>query len=113
MRQPSRGQVWQANLSPTKGPETHGTRPCLIITVDRFNHGPADLIVVLPLTTRDKGIPFHVLVNPPEGGLSKRSFIRCEEIRCISKQRLVEYMGDIAASSLEEVSDYVRILLAL
>ena len=80
MRKPSRGQVWRANLSPTKGHETHGTRPCLIITVDRFNHGPADLVVVLPITTREKGIPFHVSVNPPEGGLSERSFIKSEEI---------------------------------
>ncbi|MCK5827307.1 type II toxin-antitoxin system PemK/MazF family toxin [Candidatus Bipolaricaulota bacterium] len=113
MRKPSRGQVWRANLSPTKGHETHGTRLCLIITVDRFNHGPADLVVVLPLTTTEKSIPFHVLVNPPEGGLSKRSFIKSEQLRCISKQRLVEYIGDIAASTMEEVSDYVRILLDL
>ena len=113
MRQPSRGQIWRANISPTKGHETYGTRPCLIITVDRFNHGPADLVVVLPLTTREKGIPFHVQVRPPEDGLSERSFIKCEEPRCISKQRLVEYMGDVAASTLEEVSDYVRILLDL
>ena len=113
MRQPSRGQVWRANLSPTTGHETHGTRPCLIITVDRFNHGPSDLVVVLPFTTREKGIPFHILVSPPEGGLSERSFIKCEELRCISKQRLVEYMGDIAASSLEVASDYIRILLGL
>lgn len=113
MHQPSRGQVWRANLSPTKGHETRGTRPCLIITVDQFNHGPADLVVVLPITTREKGIPLHVPVDPPEGGLSERSFIKCEELRCISKERLVEYIGDMAASTLEEVSDYVRILLDL
>ena len=113
MRQPSRGQVWRANLSPTKGHETRGTRPCLIITVDQFNHGPADLVVILPITTREKGIPLHVPVDPPEGGLSERSFIKCEEVRCISKERLVEYIGDMAASTLEEVSDYVRILLDL
>ena len=113
MRQPSRGQVWRVNLSPTKGHETRGTCPCLIITVDQFNHGPADLVVVLPITTREKGIPLHVPVDPPEGGLSERSFIKCEEVRCISKERLVEYIGDMAASTLEEVSDYVRILLDL
>ena len=113
MLQPSRGQVWRANLSPTTGHETRGIRPCLIITVDQFNHGPADLVVVLPFTTKEKGIPFHILVSPPEGGLSERSFIKCEELRCISKQRLVEYMGDVSASSIEEASDYVRILLGL
>ncbi len=113
MYQPSRGQVWRVSLNPTKGHETRGMQPCLIITVDRFNHGPADLIVVLPITTREKGIPFHIQVSPPEGGLSERSFIKCEEPRCISKQRLVEYMGDMASSTMEEVSDYVRILLGL
>jgi mRNA interferase MazF len=113
MRQPSRGQIWQADLSPTTGHETHGMRPCLIVTVDRFNHGPAGLVVVLPITTREKGIPFHVLIDPPEGGLTKRSFVKCEEPRCISKDRLVEYIGDVISSTLEAVSGYLRILLDL
>ncbi|MGB2983300.1 MAG: type II toxin-antitoxin system PemK/MazF family toxin [Candidatus Bipolaricaulia bacterium] len=113
MRQPSRGQVWQVNLSPTEGHETHGTRPCLIATVDRFNHGPAGLVVVLPITSREKGIPFHVLVVPPEGGLTKRSFVKCEEPRCISKDRLVEHVGEVSSEVMEEVADYLRILLGL
>ena len=113
MPQPSRGQIWQVNLSPTKGHETHGIRPCLVVTVDRFNHGPAGLVVVLPITSREKGIPFHVLVTPPEGGLTTRSFIKCEEPRCISKDRLVEHIGDVISSTMETVSGYLRILLDL
>ena len=111
--QPSRGQVWQVSLSLTKGHETRGTRPCLIVTVDRFNHGPAGLVVVLPITSREKGIPFHVLISPPEGGLTKRSFVKCEEPRCISKDRLVEHIGDVSTEVMEEVADYLRILLDL
>lgn len=113
MPQPSRGQIWQVNLSPTKGHETHGIRPCLVVTVDRFNHGPAGLVVVLPITSREKGIPFHVLISPPEGGLTKRSFVKCEEPRCISKDRLVEHIGDVISSTMETVSGYLRILLDL
>ncbi|MFC2078316.1 type II toxin-antitoxin system PemK/MazF family toxin [Candidatus Bipolaricaulota bacterium] len=49
----------------------------------------------------------------PEGGLTKRSFVKCEETHCISKDRLVEHIGDLAAPTMEEVSDRLRILLSL
>jgi len=111
--EPSRGEVWQANLSPTKGHETRGTRPCLVISVDPFNQGPAGLVVVLPITTRDKGTPLHVAVDPPEGGLEKRSFVKCEEPRSISKDRLTKRLGELTAQTMEEVSDRLQILLGL
>jgi len=113
MSEPSRGEVWQADLSPTKGHETRGTRPCLIVSVDPFNRGPAGLVVVLPITTRDKGIPLHIAMDPPEGGLAKRSFVKCEEPRSISKDRLTARVGEIGARTMEEVSDRLRILLGL
>lgn len=113
MPQPSRGQVWLVNLSPTTGHETQGTRPCLIASVDPFNHGPAGLVVVLPITSREKSIPLHVSVAPPEGGLSKRSFIKCEEPRCISKNRLTEPLGELGAETMAEVNDRLRIVLGL
>ena len=109
----SRGEVWLANLSPTKGHETRGTRPCLIVSVDPFNRGPAGLVVVLPITTREKGIPLHVAVNPPEGGLEKRSFVKCEEPRSISKDRLTRRLGELDAPTMEEVDDRLRIVLGL
>lgn len=68
--QPARGEVWSVNLDPSKGREQAGRRPALILSVDQFNHGPAELVVVIPITSKAKGIPFHVSVNPPEGGLS-------------------------------------------
>ena len=109
----SRGEVWLANLSPTKGHETRGTRPCLIVSVDPFNRGPAGLVVVLPITTREKGIQLHVAVNPPEGGLEKRSFVKCEEPRSISKDRLTRRLGELDAPTMEEVDDRLRIVLGL
>jgi len=111
--EPSRGEVWQANLSPTKGHETRGTRPCLIVSVDLFNHGAAGLVVVLPITTREKGIPLHVAVNPPEGGLARRSFVKCEEPRSISRDRLTRRLGELAASTIAKVSDRLQIVLGL
>lgn len=113
MAEPSRGEIWLVDLAPTRGREQTGTRPGLVISVDRFNEGPAELVVVVPITTQAKGIPFHVPVDPPEGGLDRRSFIKCEDLRSVSKERLVRALGPVEASTLDDVDDRLRILLGL
>ena len=49
---PSRGEIWMVDLNPTRGHEQAGVRPALVVSVDTFNHGPAGLAVVLPVTSR-------------------------------------------------------------
>ena len=53
---PSRGEVWDLNFDPTLGHEQAGTRPALILSVDLFNEGPADLVVVVPLTRSARAV---------------------------------------------------------
>ena len=113
MPDPARGEVWLANLDPTRGHEQAGTRPCLIVSVDLFNQGPAGLIVVLPLTTRERGIPFHVEIKPPDGGVRVRCFIKCEDVRSISKDLLSAHWGSVSATIIAAVEDRLRILLGL
>jgi mRNA interferase MazF len=52
MSQASRGEIWLVGLDPTKGRDQSGMRPALIISVDIFNHGPAELVVVIPITSK-------------------------------------------------------------
>ncbi len=113
MPQPSRGEVWMVDLNPTRGREQAGRRPALVVSVDPFNHGPAALVVVLPITSKEKGIPFHIEIRPPEAGLKKRSFIKCEDVRSIAKERLSRRMGAIRPLSQAAVDDRLRILLGL
>jgi mRNA interferase MazF len=98
---PSRGEIWFLHLDPTRDPEQAGSRPALVMSVDAFNHGPADLVVVLPVTSRANGIPFHVAVAPPEGGIRQPSFIKCEDVRSVSRARLRERWGTVAPDTLE------------
>ncbi len=109
----SRGEVWLVNLSPTRGHEQAGRRPVLIISADPFNHGPAELVVTVPLTTRDRGIPLHVRVEPPDGGLKEASFVKCEDVRSVSTERLERRLGTVSARALANVEDRIRILLDL
>ena len=110
---PSRGEIWAADLNPPRGHEQGGTRPVLIISVDLFNQGPSGLVIVVPISTKDKRVRSQVPIEAGEGGVRTRSFIKCEAIRSISTQRLQGRWGAVAAATLTAVEDRLRILLAL
>ena len=84
--EPGRGEIWYARLDPVAGHEQGGERPCLVVSDDRFNRSRAKLAVVLPITRTERGLASHVRIDPPEGGLQAVSFIKCEDVRSISKQ---------------------------
>ena len=110
---PSLGEVWFVALDPTQGREQAGTRPALVVSVDEFNHGPAELALVVPITNREKGIALHVPIEPPEGGWNVRSFAKPEDLRSVSTGRLVKRSGSVAPETLEKVRDRLRILMDL
>ncbi len=113
MADPRRGEIWLADLRPTRGREQTGRRPVLILSVNFFNAGPADLIVILPLTSTQRDIPLHVKISKGDGGARKDSAILCEAIRSISKDRLVTRWGALSREAVAEVEDRLRILLGL
>lgn len=113
MVKPRRGEIWLVDLNPTRGHEQAGKRPALVISVDLFNSGPAELAVVLPITTRDKKIPLHVEVSPPEGGMKEASFVKCEDIRSVSTERLLARLGEVSRDTMTTVEDRIRVLLGL
>jgi mRNA interferase MazF len=110
---PCRGEVWIANLDPTQGHEQAGTRPALILSVDPFNASVAGLCIAVPITSKPKGIPYHVEVDPPEGGLTIRSYIKCEDVRSLSNQRFSRRLGPLRPQTVAQVEDMTRRLLGL
>ncbi|MGC9317493.1 MAG: type II toxin-antitoxin system PemK/MazF family toxin [Armatimonadota bacterium] len=113
MSTPARGEVWYADFNPVRGHEQAGHRPALVVSADLFNAGPANLVVVLPMTTVDRGIPLHVAVEPPEGGVRERSLIKCEDIRSIDQRRLTRRLGVVSQETMARVDDHLRALLVL
>jgi len=111
---PLRGEVWLIDLNPVRGREQAGRRPALVLSADRFNRSRADRAVVVPITTRERRVPLHVRVDPPEAGLRRRSFILCEDIRSVSIERLHgAALGRVTTQTIAAVADRVRILLDL
>jgi mRNA interferase MazF len=111
--EPSRGDVWDLGLDPARGHEQAGVRPALIVSVDIFNEGLAELVVVIPITRTQRRVRWDVQANPPEGGLVSVSFIQCENVRSVSKTRLKRLRGRVSASTILQVEDRLRILLGL
>jgi mRNA interferase MazF len=109
----SRGEIWVIEFDPIRGREQAGTRPGLVVSVDIFNHGPSELAVAIPITSRFKKNPFHVRVEPPEGGVALLSYVKCEDVKSISTSRLVRRLGKVSTKTLSDVEDRLRILLGL
>lgn len=110
---PHRGEVWRVDLETVRGHEQGGQRPAVVVSANTFNAGPTGLIVICPLTTRERRIRFHVPLEPPEGGLRMRSFVLCDQVRTLSRDRLTSRLGSLRAISLEAIDERLRILLDL
>ena len=85
----------------------------LVVSDDAFNAGRSGLVIVVPLTSHFKNIPYHVAVEPPEGGLKLTSYIKCEDVRSIARERLEVSWGAVSAETLAAVEDRLRLLMRL
>jgi mRNA interferase MazF len=107
-----RGEVWLADLSPTKGTEQTGIRPVLVVQTDRANpYSPHTIIVPFTTRIRQKLLPSHVFVPAGEGGLKYDSVVLCEQIRVIDKGRLITRLGELSEEKMREVNEALRIIL--
>jgi mRNA interferase MazF len=110
---PARGEIWEVDLNPTVGREQSGRRPVLIVSDNALNKSPRGLVVVLPVTSTDRGFPTHILVTPPDGGLAKPSMIMTEQVRSVSKERLSRRYGMVKQATMDQVDRILRIVLGL
>ena len=111
-QKPSRGEIWFIDLNPVVGHEQAKIRPCLIISHDTFNHGPANLHVILPLTSKNKNLPLHLPLEWLEGGSETQSFVLCDQIRTVSRQRFKgKCLGIASKKTMEKIEYILGILL--
>lgn len=110
-----RGDVYQARLDPTEGSEQEGERPVVVVSRDAINQS-SPVIVIVPLTDRankKKIYPSHVILKAGEGGLKLESVALAEQVRAISKTRLLKQLGHLAPQSITAVAAALKIALDL
>jgi mRNA interferase MazF len=110
---PKRGEIWLLDWSPSRGSEQAGLRPALIVQTDAANSNPRyPNTIVLAVSTKGKPVPFHVLMEPDNiNGLAEVSFVKCEQILTVSKERLVKKLGAVGAEEMQKVKRAVSLVL--
>ena len=85
--------VYLANLNPTVGREQFGTRPVLIISNNYENL--LDIVTIIPITSLKEGRRIYPNELLLENELEKPSILLCQQIRTISKNRLIKRLTSI------------------
>ena len=109
-----RGDIYLADLNPSRGSEQAGIRPVILVqrqNLDRFTR----TVVVIHVTTnlRRAQIPGTVLIAAGEGGLSQESVALCYQIVVIDRQRLQRQLGTLSAVYLQQLGEAIRYTLDL
>jgi mRNA-degrading endonuclease toxin of MazEF toxin-antitoxin module len=59
------------------------------------------------------GIPYHIEAMPPEGGLRAKSYVMCDDVRSVSRERLSKRLGSVSRRILLLAEDSLRVLIGL
>ena len=103
---PRRGEVYLVRLG------KHG--PALVISADALNRYALDVCVV-PMTTVERPkFSLRVQVKPGEGGLSRDSWAKCDQVTTLEKNLLVyPPLGRLTDETLKTVEQGIKLALQL
>jgi len=95
-------------------PKDNKNRPALVVSLDIRNKLANDIIVV-PLSTNLRQSPNHVLLQEGEGGLTKISVAKCEQVTTIDKSLLIRgpFAGKISDEKMQEIEKAIMIALGI
>lgn len=110
-----RGNIYLADLNPTIGSEVNKKRPIVIIS-NNISNIYSEVITVIPITSNiSKVYPFEALIKSNSvSGLSQDSKAQCQQIRTISKTRIIKpLLGKISVDEMEQIEMALKLHLNL
>lgn len=109
-----RGEIWLADLNPTRGSEQAGIRPVIIFQNDVINKFTTTLIAI-PLTTNSRRapLPSSVAISKGEGGLAADSVALCHQLRVVDQTRLKKRLGGLSPSTISAIESRVLFTLGI
>jgi mRNA interferase MazF len=97
-----RGEIYWADLDPTKGREQAGQRPVLVLSQDIFNER-SGTVIAMALTSQPQKAGFPLTLELLEPALPKRSWIKISQIRTLSTERLGKRITKLPEKDLDLV----------
>jgi len=106
------GVVVLVDFDPVRGREQAGQRPALVVSSDRYLALVDTLLHVLPITSVERGWANHVPLRGASG-LSRPSYVMTEQLRTVTRNRILRVVGAAAPGTLQEVRLWLRDFLDL
>ena len=109
-----RGMIFYADLGEVKnvnGSEQGGKRPVIVIQNDMGNRfAPTTVVACMTSKMGKSNLPTHVFVKRNQhNNLEKNSLVLCEQIKTISKNRLVQYVGAATEETMKKIDKAIDI----
>ncbi len=110
-----RGDIWWVDFGEPLGSEPGWRRPALIVQSDEFNNSDMNTTIVVPITTnlRLSDFPGNYFLSRKESKLSKDSVVVTPQIAVIDKLRLLEHVAVLPESAMHNISEGIKLILAL
>ncbi len=104
--------LWLVDFGDPYPGEPAAHRPALILgPPDTFGPG-FPFVIVVPLTTARRGLSMHIEVEASaDTGLDTTSYIQCELIRSINRNRLVHRLGAVGPDISNQTTAVIKTLL--
>jgi mRNA interferase MazF len=110
----ARGVVVRVRLDPAEGREIRKTRPAVVVSNDAACHHDA-VVQIVPITALpDRRLrPYEARIGVEMSGLDRPSRAVANQVRTVAKERIVEVLGQLAATELQRVDCALAIQLGL
>jgi mRNA interferase MazF len=110
-----RGEIWWANLPNPQGSGIGYRRPVLIMQSDAFTASRLSSVIVVAITgnLRLAAAPGNVFLSAAESGLPRDSVINVSHIITLDKNALDQKVGWLAARTMRNVEQGIRLALEL
>lgn len=96
------GEIWMSDLNPVTGSEQAGRSPVVILSGNLMNKF-LQVVITAPLTSKIKNYQGNPILTPyPMNGLKLESELMVFHIRSLSKNRLIEKIGEISKEELQK-----------
>ena len=106
-----RGEIRWADLNPARGHEQAGLRPVLILSHDIFNER-SGTVIAMAITSQSQRAGFPLTLEVKTGNLPKQSWVKINQIRTLSVERIGKVMGKISHEELSQVVEGLNEIIA-
>ncbi len=105
----ARGDIFLADLQPTRGHEQAGKRPVLIVSNEIFNQ--SETVIAMAITGQSQRIPYPLVLELDEKLTGQKAWVKIGQVRTLAAERLTKRIGhaarDIVDKAVEGLNDII------